>query len=118
MNISTFFRGFSHAARGWKNALAREQNLRFHSVVAVTALGLGLILQIDRYELALVVLSIGLVMGLELVNSAVEKIINHLHPDQHPEVGYVKDVLAASVLAASLAALIVGILVFLPHLSR
>ena len=56
---------------------------------------------------AILLLTAGAVVALELVNTAVEKLIDHVHPDQHAIVGIVKDTLAGAVLAMSVTSLLV-----------
>ena len=59
---------------------------------------------------ALIILSIALVLAAELVNSAIEALSDHLHPDIHPSIGKVKDMLAGMVLVVSIAAAIIALL--------
>ena len=61
-------------------------------------------------------LSIGIVLGAEGFNTALESLADAVHPEQHPLVGRAKDAAAGAVLLAAIAAIVVGILVFLPKL--
>jgi diacylglycerol kinase len=63
-------------------------------------------------------LSIALVLSLELVNSAIEYLIDHLHPEVAPEIKPAKDIFAGAVLVACLGALCVGVLMVLAVLVR
>ena len=63
-------------------------------------------------------LCIGLVIAAELVNSAIERVVDLASPEQHPLAGQAKDLAAGAVLVCAMAAVIVGILVFLPYLRR
>lgn len=62
---------------------------------------------------AIVCLAIGFVLAAELMNTAFEALVDHLHPDRHPEIGIIKDIAAGGVLLASMGALAVGALVLL-----
>jgi len=115
-NLPKFLRSFAHAGRGWRRSLIREQNMQVHTIIGFLVIVLAVVVQANRYEVGLLALSIGLVLSLELVNSAVEKVIDRLHPDQHPEIGYAKDALAGAVLVAAIAAVAVAAAVFIPHL--
>jgi len=84
--------------------------------VAVAVILLGYLFGISRLEWILVALAMGLVLALELVNTAGEKLVDILSPDHDPRYGQVKDILAGAVLVAALAAAIMGALVFLPRL--
>jgi diacylglycerol kinase (ATP) len=96
-------------------ALRTEIHLRFHALATVVVLGLGFYFRLSRLEWALVALAVGLVGSLELVNTAVEAVVNLVSPDYHPLAGRAKDVAAGAVLVGALAALAVGLLVFGPR---
>lgn len=69
-------------------------------------------------ERALILLSIVLVLTLELANTALERVMDILKPRIHPYARVIKDVMAGSVLLASLAALAIGIAIFLPYVAN
>lgn len=96
--------GFAVAgiAAGWR----REKSLRTHCVFAALAAVALLILRPAPLWWALVTVTIALVLALELINSAIEGVIDLLHPQLHPEVKIIKDMVAGAVLIASLAALV------------
>ena len=107
---------FGHAFRGVGAALRSEVHLRFHAVATAAAVGLGFYLGISRLEWALVALAIGAVWAAELLNTAVEALVDLASPDYHPLAGKAKDVAAGAVLVVAAAALVVGLLVFGPPL--
>jgi diacylglycerol kinase (ATP) len=106
---------FGYAFRGVWAALRTEIHLRFHALATVVVLGLGFYFRLSRLEWALVALAVSLVWSLELVNTAVEAVVNLVSPDYHPLAGRAKDVAAGAVLVGALAALAVGLLVFGPR---
>ncbi len=110
-----FLKGFVYAWRGIV-AVAAGRNFRVMLGAAVVVIVLGCFLNISLMEWCLVTLAMGLVLSLELFNTAGEKLIDILSPDHDPRYGMVKDVLAGAVLVAAIAAAIVGALVFLPKL--
>jgi diacylglycerol kinase (ATP) len=75
----------------------------------------GAILGFSRTEWIVVVLCIGAVLGAEAFNTAIEKMCDHLHPQQHPEIGKVKDLAAGAVLLVSIAAAVCGVMILLDH---
>ena len=109
---------FGHAGRGVWSALTSEVHLRFHAAATVVVLGLGFYCGISRLEWALVALAIAGVWTAELLNTAIEALTDLASPDFHPLAGKAKDVAAGAVLLAALGALVVGVLVFGPHLLR
>lgn len=107
---------FGYAFRGVWAALRTEVHLRFHALATVVVLGFGFYFSISRLEWALVALAVGLVWSLELVNTAVEAVVNLVSPDYHPLAGRAKDVAAGAVLVGAVVALAVGLLVFGPRI--
>jgi diacylglycerol kinase (ATP) len=103
-----FLRRLGFAANGIAAAFRRERSFRTQCGLALIA-GLALIvLRPGPGWTAAVVLSSGLVLALELVNAAIEYLLDHLHPGLAPEIGLAKDAAAGAVLVASLAAAAVG----------
>ena len=98
------------ALAGLRLVFAREKSFRAQVGLAAAAFAFLLLLRPGPLWTALVILSAALVLALELVNSALEYLLDRLHPAHCPEVGAAKDVAAAAVHPASLAALIVGML--------
>jgi undecaprenol kinase len=99
--------GFALAglSAGWR----RERSFRTHGAFAALAAAALLLLQPRPVWWALVVLVIALVMSLELLNSAIEGVIDLLHPTLHPEIKVIKDLIAGAVLVSSIAALFVAL---------
>ncbi|MCS6786646.1 MAG: diacylglycerol kinase family protein [Thiobacillaceae bacterium] len=106
---------FVCAGRGIALA-ARQRNFRIHLTIAGAVVLAGLGLRITAVEWALVILCFGLVLGLEAANSALEALADRLHPAHDRMIGQAKDLAAGAVLLASLAAAVVGLIVFLPRL--
>ena len=109
---------FGHAGRGVWAALRSEVHLRFHAVATVAVVGLGFYYKLARLEWALLALAVAGVWTAELLNTAIETLTDLASPSFHPLAGRAKDVAAGAVLLAALGALVVGALVFGPHLFR
>lgn len=97
---------------GFREALKTQRNLRIHVVAAFIAVTLGIWLHITRLEWAAILGCIGLVMSMELINSALEMLLDKLHPERDPMIGKAKDIAAAAVLVAAICSLLVGFAVF------
>ncbi|HEU0099375.1 MAG TPA: diacylglycerol kinase [Allosphingosinicella sp.] len=106
------------AAAGLRIVFLREKSFRAQCAAALGAALLLLIARPGPLWSALVALSAGLVLALELANSALEYPLDHLHPGQSPEIGAAKDAAAAAVLLASAAAAAVGALMLVAILGR
>lgn len=102
-----FGKRLQFAGAGLAAAFRREASLKVHAVAVLFLVGFCLWDRTPALWVAAFTLSATLVITLELLNSALEAVIDRLHPEQHPEMGFAKDVLAGAVLIASLASLIV-----------
>jgi diacylglycerol kinase (ATP) len=84
------------------------------SSLAVLMTVAGLYFKIDRYEWMMQILAFGLVLGVESLNTAVEKIADFIHPEYHDRIGFIKDIAAGAVMFAALAAMAIGLLIYVP----
>ncbi|MFG6121098.1 MULTISPECIES: diacylglycerol kinase family protein [Thalassobacillus] len=108
--------GFKYAWRGILTVTKTERNMKYHLIIAAIVLLCSMIMQLSRVEWAIVLLVIGLVLTMEMVNTSLEKAMDHLSPDIHPAVGMVKDIAAGAVLIAALLSVIIGLIIFIPKL--
>ncbi|WP_045246241.1 diacylglycerol kinase family protein [Thermus filiformis] len=104
---------FGFALEGLRYAWREQRNLRVQGLFALLALGLAFWLRVDPVP---ILLASGLVLSLELVNTALEALTDLAAPTYHPLAKRAKDTAAASVLLASLFALLVGLFHLLPPL--
>lgn len=107
---------FRHAFAGWWYVLHTQHNAWIHAVTTIAILGVALWAGLDRIEWAILILTIAVVWVAEFVNTAVEALVDLLSPEIHPLAKTAKDIAAASVLIAALAAVVVGLLVVGPKL--
>jgi diacylglycerol kinase (ATP) len=109
-------RSFGYAFEGLATIVRTQPNFWVHVGAACAAITLGLVLRLTPVELALIVLSIGLVLVVESVNTAIETLCDVVSPAQHPLVKRAKDISAASVLIAAAVAVVLAVLLFIPRL--
>ena len=107
---------FKYAINGINYVLKTQHNFRIHIVAAITAIILGFILNITKTEWIAIILVISIVLALEIINSAIEMIVDLISPEIQKKAGLIKDMAAGAVLIASIGALIIGIIIFLPKL--
>ncbi|MDC3413354.1 diacylglycerol kinase family protein [Aquibacillus sp. 3ASR75-11] len=110
------FVGLSFAWNGWKYSLKHERNIKIHTVIGVIAISFGVFLKVSTIEWSILVLTIGFVFAMELLNTAIERILDYLSPGIDPMVGLVKDIAAAAVFVSALTSIVVGMIIFLPKL--
>jgi diacylglycerol kinase (ATP) len=105
-------RSFGYAFAGLGHLLATGRNFRIEVGIGLVALAAGVWLRIERWEWAVLVLTNSLVLILEAVNTAIENAVTLASPSLDPRAKAAKDVSAAAVLVAALAAVAVGVLIF------
>lgn len=110
MKNQDFTRRVSFAWAGIRSALRSERSLRTQMMFAVAVIPALLILRPALIWWALVGIMVALVLAAELINTALENLADHLHPEQHPRIKVVKDCAAGAVLVLSIGALWVGVL--------
>jgi diacylglycerol kinase len=93
-----------------------ERNFQVEIAMAAIVLLLMVWLPISKTENMMLIISIIVVLALELVNTAVERIMDILKPRVHPYARIVKDVMAGAVFVASLGAFVLGWVIFLPYI--
>ena len=94
-------------------AFARSQwNFKVYLLATLALIPLGIYFKLSNTEWAILALAIAGVWVAEMLNTALEVLLNHLHPDQHPAIGKAKDIAAGAVLVAAGFAVVVGVLVF------
>ncbi len=103
---------FGHALKGFWVALNEERNLKIHLVASVIVIALGFYFAISLLEWIVILLLMGLVVGFELINTAIENLTNLVTEEKHPLAGKVKDISTAAVLFIALISVIVGMIIF------
>jgi diacylglycerol kinase len=113
--MKKFFSRFLYAARGIGAAFSEQLNLKIQLVVAMLAVGLGFYFDISFSEWSILLLTIGLVLGLEMVNTTLENIVDLVTKERNPLAGKIKDIGAGAVLLVSILSLVIGWLIFGPY---
>ncbi|MBO9152612.1 diacylglycerol kinase family protein [Chitinophaga sp. GCM10012297] len=116
MSVQKRFFGIRHAFNGLGLFLRSESNGRIHTLATLAVIALAAWLGCSAIEWAMLALVIAMVWITEMLNTAIEKIMDYVQPDIHPKVKWIKDVSAGAVLVAAIAAIITGALVLLPKL--
>ena len=110
MKNRAFIERLRFALHGINAAFHHEKSFRAQIITACATLALFGVLQPELIWWALIGVMIALVLGAELINTALEHLSDHLHPEIHPRIKIVKDCAAAAVLVFSIGAIWVGIL--------
>lgn len=118
MNWDSFLgkriKGCGFAIKGAWMLLKNEQSIQVQFVIALIMTVAGLYFEISKTEWIAQILCIGLVMGIEGINTAAEEMADFVHPDFHDKIGYIKDVAAGAVFFSAAAAIAIGCIIYLP----
>ncbi|MCY0879139.1 MAG: diacylglycerol kinase family protein [Firmicutes bacterium] len=115
---NNFWAAFGYAGRGIWYALRRQRNLRVHVSVAMAVVWLAWVGHASRWQWSALTLAMALVLSLELMNTAVEAVVDLASPTFHVLAKAAKDASAGAVLVSAGASVVIGLLVFLPQLGH
>ena len=107
---------FVYALRGIRRTWRSEQNFRIHSVMFVVVILLAQLLNVPPVEQAVLMIVIGAVIGLELINTSLESIVDLVVQEYDERAKIIKDAAAGAVFIFSLTAVIVGLIIFIPRM--
>jgi diacylglycerol kinase (ATP) len=102
------------AAKGAIILISTEHSIMVQFSLAILMTIAGFYFNITKTEWLFQILSIGLVMSIEGLNTAVEKVADFIHPDYHKKIGFIKDIAAGAVLFAAITAIIIGLIIYTP----
>lgn len=114
--IQSRIHSFGHAFRGWGYVLKTQHNAWIHAVIATIVFFLALWLGLPARDWAVLILTVTMVFAAEFINTAIEAVVDLASPSHHPLAKVGKDVGAAAVLIAALAAVLIGLLLLGPPL--
>lgn len=112
--LKKFFHSFTYPIKGLKYAYRNEQNLAVDVGISLLVLIAGVIFKLEKTEWLVVILTIGAVISLELINTAIEAVVDMVTEEYHPLAKVAKDTSAAAVFIIAIVAAIVGLIIFLP----
>nr|WP_299173624.1 diacylglycerol kinase family protein [uncultured Allomuricauda sp.] len=107
-------RSVGYAIKGMFLLLWTEASIKVQFVIAILMTGAGFYFEISKTEWIAQLMAIGMVMGVEGLNTAVEKIADYVQPENDPKIGFIKDVSAGAVMIVSLIASIIGLIIYIP----
>ena len=110
-------RSFGYAFEGIRTGILKERNMKIHCLAVILVTAAGTFLGLSAVEWCICLLLFALVISLELVNTAVEAVVDLVTEERNPLAKIAKDTAAGAVLFASLAAVIIGCIIFIPYLA-
>jgi diacylglycerol kinase (ATP) len=115
---TTFFTGrfksMGFALKGAIKLITTEHSIMVQSSLALVLIIAGFYFNISHEEWMFQTLAIGLVLSIEGLNTAVEKVADFIHPEFHERIGFIKDIAAGAVFFAAMTAIAIGLMIYLP----
>ncbi|SFW56361.1 diacylglycerol kinase (ATP) [Sinomicrobium oceani] len=120
MDIYAFLKrrlkSIGYAAKGAWLLIRTEDSLQVQFTIAAFVTAAGFYFRISAVEWILQLLTIAVIMGVEGINTAIEKMADFIHPDHHHKIGIIKDVAAGAVFIVAVAAIIIGCIIYIPKI--
>ncbi|WP_209123012.1 diacylglycerol kinase [Alkalihalobacillus sp. BA299] len=107
-------RSFVYAWTGLKYVVRYEQNMRIHLILSLIVMVLAFVLDVPLNQKVILLLVIGIVLSLEVMNTAIERTVDMITKDYHPKAKIAKDIAAAAVFIFSIISVLIGLSIFLP----
>lgn len=106
-----FIKSVSFAINGLKLAL-KEKHIKIHLIASVLVISAGFYFHITNMEWCVILICIGIVLSLEIMNTAIEHFVDLVEPNHNPKAGNIKDLAAGAVLIFSIISVVIGIMIF------
>ncbi len=114
--LKRFFASWSYSFQGLAYAYKYEQSMLIHFIATIFAVTMGIILEINATEWLLIFISIGMVLAIELLNSAIEAVVDLVTLEIHPLAKIAKDTGSAATFIVSLISFVIGMTIFIPKI--
>jgi diacylglycerol kinase (ATP) len=118
MDHKKFKKSFRYALEGIDYALNSDQNLVIHFIIAFLVIIASVVLGISAFEMAILGVTILLVITTEMLNTSIEKVVDLVTKEHRTEAKIAKDVASGMVFITALGSVVVGILIFFPHIVK
>lgn len=109
-------KSFKYAFEGILEGLKTERNMKIHFSIMILVIIFGIMLKISKAEWIICIILFGLVISLELVNTAIENTVDLIIQEKHPKAKLVKDAAAGAVLISAISSAIIGLIIFIPKM--
>lgn len=114
--VSGRIKSVGFAVKGAYKLVTTEHSVMVQFSIMIIMIFAGFYFEISREEWMLQILAFGLVLAIEGLNTAVEKIADFIHPEFHNRIGFIKDIAAGAVLFAAFSAIAIGSLIYIPKI--
>lgn len=112
--LSGRFKSVGFAVKGAVKLASTEHSVMVQSALSILLIFAGFYFNISREEWMFQILATGLVLSIEGLNTAAEKIADFIHPEFHHKIGFIKDIAAGAVFFAAIAAIAIACIIYIP----
>lgn len=116
MHKDPFYKSLGYAISGIIQCIQKERNIKIHLVYMFLVIICGFLFQLSITEWLVCILLFGLVISLELVNTAIEAVVDLCTQEYHPLAKIAKDTAAGAVLISAIASVVIGLIIFVPKI--
>lgn len=111
-----FFKSFKYAYEGIAFGFRTEKKMLFHLIAAIVVIIVGMLTHLQAFEWFIILILISGMFSLELMNTAIENVVDLVTLEKHPLAKHAKDVAAGAVLIYAIVSAIIGFIIFIPKL--
>ena len=114
--MKKLIKSFKYAFEGILTGIKEEQNMKIHIIIMILVIIFGIMLKINTTEWIICILLFGLVISMELMNTAIENTVNLITKEKNQQAKIAKDVAAGAVLVSAIVSAIIGLMIFVPKI--
>lgn len=111
-----FFRSFSYSIEGLKYAYKYEQSMMIHVMATILVIIANIFFQVTGIEWLITIIAIGMVLSAELINTAIEAVVDLVTLEVHPLAKIAKDCASAATFVLAVMAAIIGCVIYIPYI--
>lgn len=109
-------KSIGYAFKGALFLIKTESSIQVQVCIGLVMTGIGYVVGLSPTEWIVQTLTIGIIIAIEGLNTAIEEVANFIHPEHHPKIGLIKDLAAGAVFLFAIIAIIIGAIIYLPKL--
>ncbi len=111
-----FFKSFGYSIEGLKYAYKFEQSMMIHVIATICVLGANIFFQVTGIEWLITLIAIGMVLSAELINTAIEAVVDLVTLEIHPLAKIAKDCASAATFVLAMMAAVIGFVIYIPYI--
>lgn len=114
--MKKLLKSFKYAFDGICTGIKEEQNMKIHITIMILVIIFGIMLKISKMEWIICIILFGLVISMELINTAIENTVDLITKEKNEQAKIAKDVAAGAVLVSAITSAIIGLIIFVPKI--